>query len=156
MDEASFPLVRATVRRSASPLHPGERLPRRLRHRVLIILFDHSIGRDIGLQRDRGVARVLPDRDCWRRELWVGEIAHSDADAAWKRLMLKVHGRAEDRTEMECERAAAFACPLPRRRLAVDGDLFAAELRLIAHYGAGAALALQAVAQRSARVRHQS
>ena len=46
---------------------------------------------------------------------------------------------------------AAFGCPRPRRSLAPEGNLLAAEARLVTNYCAGAALALQAVAHRDAR-----
>ncbi len=46
---------------------------------------------------------------------------------------------------------AAFGCPRPRRSLAGEGDLLAAEACLVADHGAGAALARQAVAHGDAR-----
>jgi putative ABC transport system substrate-binding protein len=52
---------------------------------------------------------------------------------------------------MKCQRIAAFGCPHPRRSLTGEGDLLAAEARLVAHHGARAALALQAVAHGDAR-----
>ena len=52
---------------------------------------------------------------------------------------------------MKGQRVAAFGCPHPRRRLTGEGDLLAAEARLIADHGAGAALAFQAVTHRDAR-----
>jgi hypothetical protein len=42
-------------------------------------------------------------------------------------------------------RIAAFGCPHPRCGITGDGDLLATEARLVADYGAGAALAFQAV-----------
>src|SRR5262249_8993601 len=47
---------------------------------------------------------------------------------------------------MKGQRVAAFSCPHPRCRLTGKGDLLAAEARLVADHGAGAALALQAMA----------
>jgi hypothetical protein len=52
---------------------------------------------------------------------------------------------------MKGQRVAAFGCPHPRRSLSGEGDLLAAEARLVADHGAGAALALQAVAHGDAR-----
>ena len=52
---------------------------------------------------------------------------------------------------MKGQRVAAFGYPYPRRSLAGECGLLAAEARLVADYGAGAALALQAVAHRDAR-----
>jgi hypothetical protein len=54
-----------------------------------------------------------------------------------------------DRNERSA--VAGFGRPHPRRGVAGEGDLLAAEARLIADHGAGAALALQAVAHRDAR-----
>ena len=47
---------------------------------------------------------------------------------------------------MKSQRVATFGCPHPRRRIAGEGNLLAAEARLVADHGTGAALALQAVA----------
>src|SRR5437016_5623038 len=52
---------------------------------------------------------------------------------------------------MKGQRLAAFGCSHPRRSLTDEGDLLAAETRLVADHGAGAALALQAVAHGDAR-----
>jgi hypothetical protein len=52
---------------------------------------------------------------------------------------------------MKSQRVAAFGFPPPRRRLTAKGDLLAVEARLVADYGAGAALAFQAVAHRGVR-----
>src|SRR5262249_54114408 len=52
---------------------------------------------------------------------------------------------------MKGQRVAAVSCPHPRCRLTGEGDLLVAEARLVADHGAGAALALQAVAHRDAR-----
>jgi hypothetical protein len=52
---------------------------------------------------------------------------------------------------MKGQRVAAFGCPHPRRGLAGEGDLLAAKARLVAYHGAGATLALKAVAHRDAR-----
>jgi len=52
---------------------------------------------------------------------------------------------------MKCQCVATFGCPRPRRSLAREGNLLAAEARLVADYGAGAALTLQAMAHRDAR-----
>jgi hypothetical protein len=52
---------------------------------------------------------------------------------------------------MKGQRVAAFGCPYPRRRLTSEGDLLAAQARLVADHGASAALALQAVAHGDAR-----
>src|SRR5262245_43110762 len=52
---------------------------------------------------------------------------------------------------MKGQRVPAFGRPHPRRRLTGEGDLLAAEARLVADRGASAALALQAVAHGDAR-----
>jgi hypothetical protein len=52
---------------------------------------------------------------------------------------------------MESQRVAALSRSHPRRSLSGEGDLLAAESRLIAHYGAGAPLALKALAHRNPR-----
>ena len=52
---------------------------------------------------------------------------------------------------MKCQHVATFGCPHPRRSLTGEGNLLAAETRLVADNGAGAALALQAMAHRDAR-----
>ena len=51
---------------------------------------------------------------------------------------------------MKGQRVAAFGPPHPRCGLAGEGDLLAPEARLVADHGAGATLALQAVALRDA------
>src|SRR5215831_14190875 len=61
------------------------------------------------------------------------------------------YGGAACRTEMEGQRVATFGCPHPRRRFTGEGDLLAAEARLVADRGASAALALQAVAHGDAQ-----
>ena len=52
---------------------------------------------------------------------------------------------------MKRHQVAAFGFPPPRSSLAGEGDLLGAEACLVADHGAGAALALQAVANRDAR-----
>jgi hypothetical protein len=52
---------------------------------------------------------------------------------------------------MKKQRVAAFGCPHPRGSLTGEGDLLAAEARLVADHSAGAALALKAVAHGDAR-----
>jgi len=52
---------------------------------------------------------------------------------------------------MKSQRVATFGCPHPRRRIAGEGNLLAAEARLVADHRAGAALALQAVTHGDAR-----
>jgi hypothetical protein len=52
---------------------------------------------------------------------------------------------------MKGQCVATFRCPRPRRSLAGEGDLLAAEARLVADHGAGTALALQAMAHGDAR-----
>ena len=52
---------------------------------------------------------------------------------------------------MEGQHVAAFGCPHPRPSIAGEGDLLPPEARLVADHGAGAALALQAVAHGNAR-----
>jgi hypothetical protein len=48
---------------------------------------------------------------------------------------------------MKSQRVAALGGARPRRGLAGEGDLVAAEASLVADHGAGAGLALQAMAQ---------
>src|SRR5262249_30917087 len=72
-------------------------------------------------------------------------------DVSRKAFALPVDGGAACRTEMKGQRIATFGCPHPRRRLTGEGDLLAAEARLVADRGASAALALQAVAHGDAR-----
>src|SRR6516165_4380173 len=92
------------------------------------------------------MACLLPNRDDRRREIWVGEVAYGHRDNSRKSFVLKVDSRAAGRTEIASQRIAAFARPLPRCRCTIEGDLLAAEPRLVADDGAGAALALQAMA----------
>jgi len=66
-------------------------------------------------------------------------------------FVLPVDGGAACRTEMKGQRVAAFGCPHPCRSLTGEGDLLAAEARLVADHGPGTALALQAVAHGDAR-----
>jgi hypothetical protein len=89
------------------------------------------------------VTRLLPHRDGRRGEIRVGEVAYGNGDNSRKAFVLPVDGGAAGRTEIESQRVAAFGCPLPRRRFALKGDLFATEPRLVADYRARAALALQ-------------
>src|SRR5499427_4250914 len=92
------------------------------------------------------MARLLPHRDGRRGEIRVGEVADGNGDVSRKAFALPVDSRAACRTEMKSQRVATFGCPHPRRRLAGEGDLLAAEARLVADRGASAALAFQAVA----------
>src|SRR5262249_20175326 len=94
---------------------------------------------------------VLPHRDGRRGEIWVGEVADGNGDVSKKAFALPVDGGAACRTEIKGQRVATFGCPHPRRRPTGEGDLLAAEARLVADRGASAALALQAVAHRDAR-----
>ena len=52
---------------------------------------------------------------------------------------------------MKGQCVAAFGCPHPRRSLTGEGDLLAAEARLVADHAPSATLALQAVAHGDAR-----
>ena len=52
---------------------------------------------------------------------------------------------------MKGQRVAAFGCPRPRRSLTGEGDLFAAEARLVADHSARAALTRQAAAHGDAQ-----
>lgn len=92
------------------------------------------------------MAGLLPHRDGRRRESRVGESADGDSDVSGKAFTLPVDGGAAYRTEMKGQCVAAFGFPRPRRSLTGEGYLLAAEARLVADHGAGAALALQAVA----------
>jgi len=97
------------------------------------------------------VTCLLPHRDGRRREIRVGEAAYGNRDNSRKAFVLPVDSGAAGRTEIESQRVAAFGRPLPRRRCAIEGELLAAEPRLVADDGAGAALALQAMAYGDAR-----
>lgn len=92
------------------------------------------------------MACLLPNRDDGRWEIWVGEVAYGHGDNSRKSFRLKVDSRAAGRTEIASQRIATFALPLPRCRCTIEGNLLAAEPRLVADDGAGAALALQAMA----------
>src|ERR1700685_3685074 len=81
----------------------------------------------------------------------VAEVAYGNGDNSRKAFVLPVDGGAAGRTEMESKRITAFGGSHPRHRVAVDGDLLAAEPRLVADDGARAALALQAMAHGDAR-----
>jgi len=97
------------------------------------------------------VTRLLPHRDGWCGEIRFGEVADGNGDISRKAFALPVDGGAACRTEMKGQWVATFGCPHPRRSLTGEGDLLAAEARLVADHGAGAALALQAVAHGDAR-----
>lgn len=114
-------------------------------------LLRHALGWRVGRQGDPGVALLLPHRDGRCGEIGVGETADGDGDVSGKAFALPVDGRAACRTEMKSQSLAAFGCPHPGRRLAGERDLIAAEASLVADHGAGAALALQAVAHGDAQ-----
>jgi hypothetical protein len=107
--------------------------------------------RRVGRQGDPGVARLLPHRDGWRREIRVGEIADGNGNVSRKAFALPVDGGTTDRTEMKGHCVSAVGGPHPRRSLTGEGDLLAAEARLVADHTPGATLALQTVAHRDAR-----
>src|SRR5258708_16567422 len=113
---------------------------------VLSSLLRHAFRRRVGRQGNPGVARLLPHRDGRRGEIRVGEAADGNCDVSRKAFALPVDGGAAGRTEMEGQRVAAFGRPHPGRSLTGEGDLLAAEPRLVADDTAGAALALQAMA----------
>ena len=94
---------------------------------------------------------LLPHRDGRRREIRVREVAYGNGDNVRKAFVLPVDSGTAGRTEIESQRVAAFGRPLPRCRVAIEGDLLAAEPRLVADDGAGAALALPAMAHGDAR-----
>src|SRR6266568_5068923 len=96
-----------------------------------------------------GESSHTPDRR--RGEIRIGEAADGNGDVSRKAFAFPVDSGAACRTEMKGQRVAAFGCPHPRRSLAGEGDLLPAEARLVADHGAGAALALQAVAHGDAR-----
>src|SRR6185295_9126781 len=93
-----------------------------------------------------GVAGFLPVGEGGRREGGVGEGADGDGDIARKALAIPVDGGAAHGVDVVGEHDAAFGLARPRGGLAGEGDLLAAEARLVAEDGAGAALALQTVA----------
>jgi len=90
-----------------------------------------------------------PDGRRW--EVRIGEVADRNGDVSRKAFTLPVDGGTACRTEMKGQRVAAFGRPHPRRGLTGKGDLLAAKARLVADHGAGAALALQAVAHGDSR-----
>ena len=92
------------------------------------------------------MTRLFPHRDGRRGEIWVSEAPDGNGDVSRKTFTLPVDGGAARGTEMKGQGVAAFSCPHPRRLLAGHCDLFAPEARLVADHGAGAALALHAVA----------
>src|SRR5262245_10845847 len=115
-------------------------------------LLRRALGRRVGRQRHPGVARFLPNRDAWRRESRVGEVADGNHDGARKAVVLPVDGRPAGWTEMKGQGLAAFRRPRPRRGLAGDRkNLLTLKARLAAHNGSSAALAGQAVTHRNAR-----
>src|SRR5262249_39053113 len=118
---------------------------------IISRLLGGALGRRVGWQGHPGMARLLPYRDGRRREIRVGEAADRNSDVSRETFALPVDGRAAYRTEMKGQLVAAFGAPHPRRRLTSKGNLLTGEARLIADHGAGAALALQAVAHGNAR-----
>ena len=92
------------------------------------------------------MACLLPNRDVRRRKIWVGEVAYGHGDNFRKSFVFKVDSRAAGRTEIASQRIAAFARPLPRCRGTIEGGLLAVEPRQVADDRAGAALALEAMA----------
>ena len=114
-------------------------------------LFRHALWRNVWRQRDPRVARLLPHRNGWRREIRVGKVAYGNGDNSWKAFVLPVDGGAAGRTEVESKPVATFGRPRPRRGLTLEGDLLASEPRLVADGSAGATLALQAVTHGDAR-----
>jgi hypothetical protein len=97
------------------------------------------------------VARLLPDRDGRRGEFRVGEIADGNCDVSGKAVVLPVDCGTACRAEMKGQCVATFGSPRPSRGLTGKGDLVELQTRLVADYGAGAALAFQAVAHGDAR-----
>src|SRR5262245_8241794 len=92
------------------------------------------------------MARLLPHRDGRRGEIRVGEATYGNRNVSRKALALPIDGRATSGTKMKRQQVAAFGLPRPCRGLARDGDLLAAEARLVADHRTGATLTLQAVA----------
>src|SRR6516165_9001175 len=92
------------------------------------------------------MAALLPHRDRRRRESRVGKGADGYRDVSGKAFVLPVNGRTACRTEMKGQHVAALGYSNPRRSFTCDGDLFAGKARLVAEHGAGAPLALEAVA----------
>jgi hypothetical protein len=105
----------------------------------------------VGRQGDPWVTRLLPDRDGWRGEIRIGEIANGNGNVSRKALALPVNCGTAYRAKMKGQRVAAFGCPYPRRCLAGEGDLLAAEARLVANHSARAALTRKAAAHGDAQ-----
>ena len=93
----------------------------------------------------------VPHCDGRRGETRVSEIANGDGHVPGETFVLPEDGRAARRAEMIGHRVAALGCPLPLRRFTGEGDLLAAEARLVAAHRPSTALALQAVAHSDAR-----
>src|SRR5262249_62245575 len=84
-------------------------------------------------------------------EFRLAKVPNGKSDVSGKAFVLPEDGGAAWRAEIKGKRVAAFGCPHPRRNFTGDGDLLTGEARLVANHGAGAALALQAVAHGDAR-----
>ena len=96
---------------------------------------------------DRGIKPVIPNR-CNRKQPF------SFSKRIYKLRWRIASDRLKDfrRIATRYDRLARnFGCPHPRRSLTSEGDLLTAEARLVADHGAGAALALQAVAHGDTR-----
>src|SRR5262249_10667638 len=109
-------------------------------------LFDHLIGARQATNRFCVAVTLAgsPDHPCFATRL--GGVSGGKELLPGTVRRAQIDGRAACRTEMKGQRGAAFSCPHPRCRLTGEGDLLAAEARLVADHGAGSALALQAVA----------
>ena len=114
-------------------------------------LLRYALRRWINRQREPGVAGLLPYRRPSARGRW------GRRGCRWRRRRGRgsrarpVDGGAAVRAEAEGERVAALGGARVLGGGAGEGDLLAAEAGLVADDGAGAALALQAVAHGDAR-----
>jgi hypothetical protein len=108
---------------------------------VVVVL--HSSG-----HRQPGMSARLVDRDCGRRERWIGKSTDRDSDHVRHRGQAVVHRRAAFRAEVECSRVAVVGdanifCGAP-----LDADSVTREARLDAERAPRAALAREAVTHR--------
>jgi len=97
------------------------------------------------------VPAFLPNRDGRRWKIGIGEGADGHGNQIGKAGVLPIERGAAHRAEAISKHVPALGRARPLARLTGNGDLVPAKPRLVADHGAGAALALQAVAHGDAR-----